>query len=281
MVQCETCGTEDHFKVVTGFYYCTVCNSQSQHAVEEELELAFETNLDASRVFTAGHVVGSRTTRIKANRRFRSYRRLNIYNDLLRKLVDELIKLGAPPRLKVTVMELWLKYIHILEMDAEPYGKLPPFCLKEEFEMAAKRIKEESFSLKRAVFNHVSMRYRSIYKQRNKNLWYKKHSALYGYHPTKVPRVEATGFSEIMSDFSAAETTNGGGSNNMSASSIDGSSDGGLSSDVDDLDITMEAKLGETLDLGFEALDASGFSFSESIKEMGGAFEQNHPKSLL
>lgn len=58
-------------------------------------------------------------------------------------------------------MELWFKYIHLLEADVEPYGKLPPFCLKEEFEMAAKRIKEASFGMKQAVFNHVSMRYRS------------------------------------------------------------------------------------------------------------------------
>lgn len=55
-------------------------------------------------------------------------------------------------------MELWFKYIDVLELDSEPYGKLPPFCLQEELEMATKKLKEESFSLKKAVYHHVPMR---------------------------------------------------------------------------------------------------------------------------
>ncbi|XP_022661984.1 uncharacterized protein LOC111250674 isoform X1 [Varroa destructor] len=261
MVQCGTCGTEDHFKLVTGFYYCTVCNSQSQHAVEEELELAFEPNTEASRVFTAGRVVGSQKQTKASDRRLRYYRRLSIYNDLLRKLVDELIQLGAPPRLKVAVMELWFKYIDVLEIDVEPYGKLPPFCLKEEFEMAARKIKEDSFGLKKAVFNHISMRYRSMYKQRNKNSWYKQHSVLCGYRPVKAPRIQATGLSEILSSLSTAGHESN--DNSMSALSTESNSDKGNDAAVGVSEAAEEASgfgFG-TLESGMDVVD-EGQSFA-------------------
>lgn len=50
---------------------------------------------------------------------------------------------------------------------------------------------------------------RRAYKQRHKDTWYKKHSVLCGYRPSKAPRVEATGLSDIMS--SLTTTDNGKG----------------------------------------------------------------------
>lgn len=69
----------------------------SQHAVEEEIEVG----LEEGDHFTQGRVIAGRTNKGVISKRFRVYRRLNLYNDLLRKQVDELILLGAPPRLKV------------------------------------------------------------------------------------------------------------------------------------------------------------------------------------
>ncbi|KAG8232013.1 hypothetical protein J437_LFUL011954 [Ladona fulva] len=47
------------------------------------------------------------------------------YNHILKGMVDELIKLGASPMLKVTVLQLWIRYLQILKAAFLPPGHLP------------------------------------------------------------------------------------------------------------------------------------------------------------
>ncbi|XP_028967501.1 uncharacterized protein LOC100903420 [Galendromus occidentalis] len=276
MVTCDNCGTEGQFRVVSGFYYCNVCDTQSQHAVEEEIEVAFDDGDKGPQ----GRVVGARAKRRGVSKRLRAYRRLNLLNDLLRKQVDDLLHLGAPPRFKVAVMELWFKYIHVLELDCEPYGKLPPYCLHEEYEMAIKRIEEESFSLKTATYNHIPMRAKTVKSQKAGNKSKERHP-LYGYQAPKNIRLDPSGLSAVVSNLSAADQ----GRISPSASSVRSSSN------ATDVEASTTAGIEQHSGFGFGTQDTSLLEsfqkcedvkhFKEEAQDMGSfSFMGTHEDSI-
>ncbi|XP_011250767.2 TATA box-binding protein-associated factor RNA polymerase I subunit B [Camponotus floridanus] len=108
MPQCEVCGCTDFYKA-SGYSFCSTCQTQNQDVGEElELELPMENN------------VKLRKTKI---RRIRSdkdeevgWTSWELYNFVLIGLTNELIELGVSADIKITVLQLWARYLGKLEI---------------------------------------------------------------------------------------------------------------------------------------------------------------------
>lgn len=112
MVVCASCGGED-FDEVSGLYYCSECNTQSQEVRLEEL--------DDEGVPPTAHVGRSspRLARKEAGDVSKDSNRLyttnELFNIILARQVDALLSFGASPELRGVVCRLWMNYLVRLE----------------------------------------------------------------------------------------------------------------------------------------------------------------------
>lgn len=111
MVVCPSCGGED-FEEVSGLYYCSECNQQSQEFRLEELddEGAPSPHVGRSSPRQARKEPGEKRTEDK-----RCYHPNELFNIILVRQVDAIISLGASPELRGVVCELWMDYLVKLE----------------------------------------------------------------------------------------------------------------------------------------------------------------------
>ncbi|XP_078032989.1 TATA box-binding protein-associated factor RNA polymerase I subunit B [Augochlora pura] len=108
MKQCKLCGGVDFYKEA-GYFFCQTCQTQNEDIREEVLELRVD------------NTTRLRKTRIKSLRSQCSGEELGwtsweIYNFVLIGLTNELIELGVPASLKLTVLQLWATYLGKLEV---------------------------------------------------------------------------------------------------------------------------------------------------------------------
>ncbi|KAF6210770.1 hypothetical protein GE061_013881 [Apolygus lucorum] len=109
-VQCERCGGDD-FRLENGFYFCSECQLQTQEIQEQVLEK-----------FYGGH--GTVASKVKKDDKKQSLdssgktvvSSVEILNFILKGIVDELIALGAPKKLKIITLQLWASYLRKIEM---------------------------------------------------------------------------------------------------------------------------------------------------------------------
>ncbi|XP_063238073.1 TATA box-binding protein-associated factor RNA polymerase I subunit B isoform X2 [Bacillus rossius redtenbacheri] len=108
---CEVCGGGDYY-TDSGFYFCNECHAQSQEVVEEVIN-------------TGEAYVYGRSLSVKSNASTSSVQSVSTghdwttwecYNFVLKGLVDELISLGAPPELKLVVLQLWVILLKKLDV---------------------------------------------------------------------------------------------------------------------------------------------------------------------
>ncbi|XP_018310608.1 TATA box-binding protein-associated factor RNA polymerase I subunit B [Mycetomoellerius zeteki] len=108
-LKCVICGCSDFFKA-SGYSFCMICQTQSQDIGEElEYDLPMEntTRLQKTKIHRAkrdrtGEEVG--------------WTSWELYNFALIGLTNELIELGVPADIKVTVLQLWARYLGKLEV---------------------------------------------------------------------------------------------------------------------------------------------------------------------
>ncbi|XP_039315147.1 uncharacterized protein LOC105201074 isoform X2 [Solenopsis invicta] len=92
MLKCGICGYSDFYKA-SGYFFCTICQTQSQDVGEEvELELPIES-----------------TARLRKTKIHR------VKNDKTG-LTNEFIELGISADIKITVLQLWARYLGKLEV---------------------------------------------------------------------------------------------------------------------------------------------------------------------
>ncbi|XP_014467239.1 PREDICTED: TATA box-binding protein-associated factor RNA polymerase I subunit B [Dinoponera quadriceps] len=108
MEKCRICGSADFYKD-SGYFFCVTCQTQNEDIREEILEVRID---DTTKL---------RKTRIRCARRSRTDEELGwtsweLYNFVLVGLTNELIELGAPVDIKVTVLQLWARYLGKLEV---------------------------------------------------------------------------------------------------------------------------------------------------------------------
>lgn len=111
MVVCPSCGGED-FEEVSGLYYCSECNLQSQEVRLEELddEGAPSPHVGRSSPRQSRKEPGDKRPEDK-----RCYHSNELFNIILVRQVDALISLGASPELRGVVCKLWMDYLVKLE----------------------------------------------------------------------------------------------------------------------------------------------------------------------
>lgn len=105
MTVCQACGGED-FEEVSGLYYCSECNTQSQDVRLEEVDEQFGDNCFRR---SSGRVRRRETT--EEGEKKRPYRTNELFNIILVNQVEALILLGASPALRSTVCRLWMEFL--------------------------------------------------------------------------------------------------------------------------------------------------------------------------
>ncbi|RNA41963.1 TATA box-binding -associated factor RNA polymerase I subunit B [Brachionus plicatilis] len=116
-IVCTTCES-DNFENIDGFYYCSVCGSQSKNVCDIELsdeELAVTGNENQLPPVKEAKV------RLKENYEIetsvaRNFSTFEVYNHLLRRQCDDLVKNGVDSIIKEVVLKLWVKYLQKLEI---------------------------------------------------------------------------------------------------------------------------------------------------------------------
>ncbi|XP_076241063.1 TATA box-binding protein-associated factor RNA polymerase I subunit B [Calliopsis andreniformis] len=108
MQKCKVCGSSDFYKEA-GYFFCQTCQTQNEDIREE----IFEARVDSS--------TRLRKTRIRALRSDKSGEELGwtsweLYNFVLIGLTNELIELGVPSDIKLTILQLWATYLGKLEV---------------------------------------------------------------------------------------------------------------------------------------------------------------------
>ncbi|XP_071626438.1 TATA box-binding protein-associated factor RNA polymerase I subunit B [Temnothorax longispinosus] len=109
MLKCGVCGCSDFYKA-SGYFFCTTCQTQSQDVGQEvELELPIEnttrlrkTKIHRAKSDKADEVLG--------------WTSWELYNFVLIGLTNELIELGISADIKITVLQLWARYLGKLEI---------------------------------------------------------------------------------------------------------------------------------------------------------------------
>ncbi|XP_036144873.1 TATA box-binding protein-associated factor RNA polymerase I subunit B-like [Monomorium pharaonis] len=108
MLKCEICGCRDFYKA-SGYFFCTICQTQSQDVGEEvELELPIENTMRLRK--TKIHCAKNDKDEVLG------WTSWELYNFVLIGLTNELIELGASPDIKITVLQLWARYLGKLEV---------------------------------------------------------------------------------------------------------------------------------------------------------------------
>ncbi|XP_015597205.1 TATA box-binding protein-associated factor RNA polymerase I subunit B [Cephus cinctus] len=108
MLSCVVCGSLE-FYTEAGYFYCQECQTQSQEKREEILEIRVD---PSTRL---------RKTRIRQDQSTKSAQEIGwtsweLYNFILIGLTNELIELGAPMEIKLTVLQLWSTYLGKIEV---------------------------------------------------------------------------------------------------------------------------------------------------------------------
>ncbi|CAL7938177.1 unnamed protein product [Xylocopa violacea] len=108
MQKCRICGSTDFYKEA-GYYFCQTCQTQNEDIREEVLELRVDSTTKL------------RKTRIKQLKSDISGEELGwtsweLYNFVLIGLTDELIELGVPADIKLTILQLWATYLGKIEV---------------------------------------------------------------------------------------------------------------------------------------------------------------------
>ncbi|XP_029667149.1 TATA box-binding protein-associated factor RNA polymerase I subunit B [Formica exsecta] len=109
MPQCGVCGCAD-FYIASGYSFCTTCQTQNQEAGEEvELELPMDNNTRLRKT-KIRHIKSDKTDEEVG------WTSWELYNFVLIGLTNELIELGASADIKITVLQLWARYLGKLEI---------------------------------------------------------------------------------------------------------------------------------------------------------------------
>ncbi|XP_077266649.1 TATA box-binding protein-associated factor RNA polymerase I subunit B isoform X2 [Temnothorax americanus] len=109
MLECGVCGCSDFYKA-SGYFFCTTCQTQSQDVGQEvELELPIEntTRLRKTKIHRA------KSDKTDEALGWTSW---ELYNFVLIGLTNELIELGISADIKITVLQLWARYLGKLEI---------------------------------------------------------------------------------------------------------------------------------------------------------------------
>lgn len=112
MVVCASCGGED-FDEVSGLYYCSECNTQSQDVRVEQVDdegAAPPPHVGRASPRRSRKEMGDAPQEIK-----RPYPTNELFNAILVRQVDALVSLGASPELRGVVCRLWMDYLVRLE----------------------------------------------------------------------------------------------------------------------------------------------------------------------
>ncbi|XP_011864842.1 PREDICTED: TATA box-binding protein-associated factor RNA polymerase I subunit B [Vollenhovia emeryi] len=110
MLKCAVCGCSEFYKT-SGYFFCTTCQTQSQDMGEEmELELPIGNTTKLRK--------GRKIHRTKSDRADEElgWTSWELYNFVLIGLTNEIIQLGVSPDVKVTVLQLWARYLGKLEI---------------------------------------------------------------------------------------------------------------------------------------------------------------------
>ncbi|XP_076295714.1 TATA box-binding protein-associated factor RNA polymerase I subunit B [Lasioglossum baleicum] len=108
MPQCKLCGGADFYKEA-GYFFCQTCQTQNEDVREEVFELRIDnsTRLRKTRI---------RQLRTQSSGEELGWTSWELYNFVLIGLTNELIELGVPADLKLTVLQLWATYLGKLEV---------------------------------------------------------------------------------------------------------------------------------------------------------------------
>ncbi|XP_048268805.1 TATA box-binding protein-associated factor RNA polymerase I subunit B isoform X2 [Bombus terrestris] len=108
MQKCRICGSKDFYKEA-GYFFCQTCQTQNEDIRDEVLELRIDstTRLRKTRIRQlksdiSGNEVG--------------WTSWELYNFVLIGLTNELIELGVPSDIKLTILQLWATYLGKLEV---------------------------------------------------------------------------------------------------------------------------------------------------------------------
>lgn len=108
MQKCRICGSKNFYKEA-GYFFCQTCQTQNEDIRDEVLELRIDstTRLRKTRIRQlksdiSGNEVG--------------WTSWELYNFVLIGLTNELIELGVPSDIKLTILQLWATYLGKLEV---------------------------------------------------------------------------------------------------------------------------------------------------------------------
>ncbi|XP_032675536.1 TATA box-binding protein-associated factor RNA polymerase I subunit B isoform X2 [Odontomachus brunneus] len=108
MEKCGICGCSDFYNK-SGYFFCATCQSTYEGIKEQILEV----RVDDTTKLRKMRISNARRNRIDKELGWTSW---ELYNFILIGLTNELIELGAPVDIKVTVLQLWARYLGKLEV---------------------------------------------------------------------------------------------------------------------------------------------------------------------
>ncbi|KAG7191118.1 hypothetical protein KM043_007150 [Ampulex compressa] len=108
MEKCRLCGGADFYKEA-GYFFCHICQTQKEDIREEILDI---------RVDLSTRLRKTRIRRPKSGETSKDlgWTSWELYNFVLIGLTDEIIELGAPSDIKLTVLQLWATYLGRIEI---------------------------------------------------------------------------------------------------------------------------------------------------------------------
>lgn len=108
MQKCRICGSKDFYKEA-GYFFCQTCQTQNEDIRDEVLEL---------RIDSTTRLRKTRIRQLKSNISGNEvgWTSWELYNFVLIGLTNELIELGVPSDIKLTVLQLWATYLGKLEV---------------------------------------------------------------------------------------------------------------------------------------------------------------------
>ncbi|XP_058793595.1 TATA box-binding protein-associated factor RNA polymerase I subunit B [Phymastichus coffea] len=105
---CVVCGGNNFFKE-DGYFFCSKCQTQNEEIREEIHDTKYDptTRLRKTRV---------KNKKLNDNNDVIGWTSWELYNLVLIGLINELIEIGADPKIKLTVLQLWTYYLSKLEV---------------------------------------------------------------------------------------------------------------------------------------------------------------------
>ena len=122
---CLTCGNTKLIEDNEGFYVCTVCGTQSQQILNEEIEDENlpEVGIKLYRINTSNKKIY--TDEELLNRKYNIL--FNIFSDVLIIMCDKIIKLGYTNKVRIVVGRLWMKLLEFITSKLEKNYSLKIF----------------------------------------------------------------------------------------------------------------------------------------------------------